>query len=288
MAQSDPSSATLFPGQGVSVSELAPAVEAALPELVASAHELVGGDPFARSEESTQFAQPAIYLASLAGYEQLGRPQTVLAGHSLGEITALVAAGALDPEAGLRLVAARGRLMAQAAESGEPGAMLAVGADRETAAAIAALHGLSVANENSPRQAVLSGPVENAAAAEAAARESGTRVKRLPVSGAFHSPAMEPAVARFGEILAEIEIRPPRLPVISSVTAEPIDGEAAELLVRSLVSPVRWVEVLEYLHELGVRRFLDAGPGRVVGKLAKQTLGSVEVEAADLLEAQRV
>ena len=151
--------ALLFPGQGAAEPAMRELVAEQRPDLLALVTELVGEDPFPRLDDGTRFAQPAIYCAALAGFESLGRPRAGLyAGHSLGEITALAAAGALAESDGLRAVVARGRLMDEAGTRG-PGGMVAVGGERERAAELAQRSGLELANENSPSQFVLSGPV---------------------------------------------------------------------------------------------------------------------------------
>ena len=128
------------------------------PDLYGLAVELAGADPFERVGEATRFAQPAIYCASIAGFERRGRPEALAyAGHSLGEIGALAAAGAIDDLDGLRVAAERGRLMDEAAVTAVDGGMLAVGGDRDQALVLAERHGLALANENSPEQFVLSG-----------------------------------------------------------------------------------------------------------------------------------
>ena len=121
-------------------------------------------------------------------------------------------------------------------------------------------------------------------AAEEAARESGVRAKRLAVSGAFHSPAMETAVSPFRRILDEIEFRPPRMPVFSCVTAKPVDQGVRDLLAAALVRPVRWLEALRRLEVAGIRRFVDVGPGRVLAGLVKRTLDGAVVETTELTE----
>ena len=266
----------LFPGQGSQEPEMAETTARLRPDLIELASDAVGEDPFPRVEESTRFAQPAIYCAALAGLERLGRPDAdFYAGHSLGEITALAAAGALSEEDGLRLVAERGRLMdAAAAQNG--GAMLAISAGREEAAPIAERHGLAVANDNAPAQVVLSGPEEGVEAAVAECREQGMRAKRLPVAGAFHSPLMSEKVEPFLSSLRELELREPRAPVYSCVTAAPFD-DVPKRLSEALVEPVRWVEVLHALHDAGGRRFTETGPGKVLGGLVRRTLDDVEV-----------
>ena len=170
---------------------------------------IVGEDPFARAEEGTRFAQPAIFCASLAGWEALGRPDgDMMAGHSLGELGALVAAGCLSERDGLELVALRGKLMQESGERAGDGGMVALmGAGAaDHAAELAEAHGLAVANDNSPQQVVLSGDRGAFADASAAAKELGLRPMELPVTGAFHSPMMAEAVPEFEAALARVEI----------------------------------------------------------------------------------
>ena len=169
------------------------------PDLLDAVSEMVGEDPFARVGEGTRFDQPAIFCAGLAAYERLGRPvPAFFAGHSLGELTALVAAGVLSEDDGLRLVALRGMLSDQAAERSK-GGMLVLRTGRDVACCLAERSGLAVANDNAPEQVVLSGPDAALRAGEQEAESAGLRAKRLPVAGAFHSPAMRPAVPGFGE-----------------------------------------------------------------------------------------
>jgi [acyl-carrier-protein] S-malonyltransferase len=271
--------AVLFPGQGVGDASSRDLVAAVRPDLLDLASELVGDDPFERMPEGTAFAQPAVYCASIAGYEQLGRPEPeYFAGHSLGEVGALAAAGAMDEADGVRIVVARGRAMAEAAERGEPGAMLAVGSDREGAAKLADQHGLTLANENSPQQFVLSGPLGAIEEAEAAARGSGLRAKKLAVAGAFHTEAMASGVEPFRAALDEIDFRAARVPVISSTTIAPFGEDVRDALAASLISPIRWTGVLEKLRGFGVHRYLDVGPGKVLAGLVRRTLDGAETE----------
>ncbi|HSI81356.1 MAG TPA: ACP S-malonyltransferase [Solirubrobacterales bacterium] len=281
--------ALLFPGQGVGDESARELVASERPDLLELAYELVGEDPFARIADGTRFAQPAIYCASLAGLERLGRPEAgMLAGHSLGEISALAAAGVVDDADGLRIVVERGRLMDAAAASGEAGGMLAVGGDRDQAQELASSHGLTLANENSPRQFVLSGPEKLLDAATAAAKEAGLRAKRLAVSGAFHSPAMETVVASFEDFLDGVEFSEPRVPVLSCVTAAPFGADVRATLASAITKPVRWVEVLRRLREEGGARFVDVGPGKVLAGLVKRTLDGVTIETNQIPEAQGV
>jgi [acyl-carrier-protein] S-malonyltransferase len=287
MGADDTRLAAVFPGQGIGDPALHELVDAERPDLGARARELVGDDPFARIGEGTRFAQPAVYCATLAGFERLGRPPAGLyAGHSMGEITALAAAGAIDEGDGLRIVVERGRLMAVAALAGPAGGMLAVGGDRPAAEELASRCGLTVANENSPRQFVLSGEATRLDVAEREAKGAGLRAKRLAVRGAFHSPAMRPAVEPFHELLGTVEFRPPPAPVLSCVTAQPFGAHAADALAAALTSPVRWVDVLHGLRDGGAERFLDVGPGKVLAGLVKRTLEGAAVEAGARREVQ--
>lgn len=272
-------SAVLFPGQGVGDASSRELVAAVRPDLLELATELVGEDPFRRMSEGTAYAQPAVYCASISGYEQLGRPHAeYFAGHSLGEVGALAAAGAIDDADGVRMVVARGHVMEAEAGRGAPGGMLAVGSDRDGAAALAAGHGLTLANENSPQQFVLSGALDAIEAAEAAAKGSGVRAKKLAVAGAFHTDAMSSGVAPFRAALEEIEFRPTAAPVISSTTAEPFGDDIRDALAASLTSPIRWTAVLGKLDELGVTCYLDVGPGKVLAGLVRRTIDGAETE----------
>ncbi len=279
MGTNQSASAILFPGQGVGDASYRELVAEHRPDLLDLAGELVGEDPFERMSEGTAYAQPAVYCASIAGYERLGRPAAeYFAGHSLGEIGALAAAGAIDDADGLRIVVARGRVMDDAARAGERGGMLAVGSDRDRAAALAAEHGLTLANENSPQQFVLSGPLTQIEAAEAAAKGSGMRAKQLAVAGAFHTEAMSPGVEVFRAELDEVEFRDPSAPVVSSTIADFFREDVRDALAASLVSPIRWTAVLGRLSELGVTRYLDVGPGKVLAGLVRRTIEGAETE----------
>ena len=141
---------------------------------------------------------------------------------------------------------------------------------------LAQAHRLTVANDNSPQQVVLSGPRANLPAAAQAARELGLRGMELDVTGAFHSPLMAPAAPEFEAALARVKFSSPRVPVLSAVTAEPFDDIALRL-AQALTHPVRWRETMLALHERGVERFVEVGPGHVLTGLAKRTLKDVEL-----------
>jgi acyl transferase domain-containing protein len=255
-------------------------VARAHPELLDLVTEIVAEDPFPRVAEGTNFAQPAIFCASIAGWRALGCPEgDFMAGHSLGELAALVAAGALDERDGLELVVLRGRLMQEAGDRAGNGGMVAVlgrGA-AEHAEEIAQANGLAVANDNSPQQVVLSGDRSSLPAAVAHAEELGLRGRELDVSGAFHSPMMASAVPEFAAALELAEFSTPRVPVYSAVTAQPFGEDPRRELTDGLTMPVRWREVMLALHEQGADRFVDVGPGRVLTGLAKRTLADVEL-----------
>ncbi len=186
-------------------------VAEARPDLLELATELVGDDPFARADEATRFAQPAIYCAQIARFERLGRPAACLhAGHSLGELAALATAGAVDDRDGLRLAAVRGRLMDEAATAAPRAACSRSAVIARRPWRWSSTAGLSLANENSPAAVRPQRADRSASIARANRRApTGLRAKRLTVAGAFHSPLMEPAVAEFSEALAAIEFRQP-------------------------------------------------------------------------------
>ena len=274
----------LFPGQGSQTPEMRDLVARRAPELLERCIALVGEDPFPRAGESTRFAQPAIFCASLAGWDALELNPAAAAGHSLGELAALAAAGVLDRDDALRLVVLRGELMA---EADDVGSMLAlVGATPEDAEAVAAEAGVTVANDNAPGQVVLSGPRDALARAEEAARERGRRALPLDVAGAFHSPSMEPAVAPFREALDGTEIHEGAFPVFSCASTKPFEDVRAELAA-ALTRPVRWRETVIALHEAGGRRFVEVGPGKVLARLGKRILPDcpVETPAEELVHA---
>ena len=272
--------ALLFPGQGSQTGEMRALVERACPDLLDQAIDRLGVDPLERTEDGTAYAQPAMYCASLAGWKAAGAPASeFVAGHSLGEIAALVAAGSLSEDDGLSLALTRGQLMQEAAERGPRGGMLAVLGDERRTRAVAERLGLTIANDNAPGQLVLSGAREDLAAARADLKGAGLRTIRLRVQGAFHSPAMEPAVPAFRAALDVIRFAPPRVPVVSSITARPFD-DIRRRLGEALVRPVRWRQALIALYDAGARRFVETGPGSVLTGLVRRTLESVDATTA--------
>jgi [acyl-carrier-protein] S-malonyltransferase len=276
--------AALFPGQGSQTGDLTETLARGRPDLLELARAELGDDAFERAAESTAYAQPATYCASLAGWSLLGPERVdVLVGHSLGELSALAAAGAVDEASGLRLVALRGRLMERAAkEAGGEGGMLALSVSREVGAALARGFGLTVASDNSPDQVVLSGERDWLEVLAEEAGAAGVRARLLPIRGAFHSSAMASAREEFAQALRRIAVGEPRIPVFSCMSAAPMD-DPRRRLTQALTNPVRWRETLVALRAHGVENFIEVGPGRVLTGLVKRTLDGVEATTAKRL-----
>lgn len=274
--------ACLFPGQGSQFVGMGEGLFARYPEMTAAADAILGypvvalclEDPERRLHR-TRYTQPALYVVNALAYRSRCDaglpPPDFLAGHSLGEYDALWAAGVFDFETGLRLVKRRGELMAAAAG----GAMAAVlGCDGDRAREVLerhGLHGVDLANDNAPSQVVLSGPAGEIERAEPLFVELGaTYVPLKNVGAAFHSRYMEPLTGPLGEALEEVDLQPPRIPVIANVTARPYEPHAVrELLRRQLREPVRWTETVRFLLAAGVDDFEEVGPGSVLTKLVK-------------------
>lgn len=274
------SSAVLFPGQGVSVARSKERVALALPSLLELAGELIGDDCFERAGESTRFAQPAIFLSSLAAFLELedALEAVAFAGHSLGELSALAAAGALEWDDALGLVVLRGRLMDESGRSSGDGSMLALlKSTPEVAAEVAAAAGVWVANDNAPGQTVLAGPRTGLRAAAGIARERGVRSLALDVTGAFHSPWMAAAQPPFREALDRVAVSEPAVTVFSGLTAQPF-VDIRDELAGALTGPVRWRETMAGLAAHGAEHFVDVGPDQVLARLvARNVDGAVGV-----------
>jgi len=237
--------------------------------------------------------QPAIFTHSLAAYEmvklsgELGAP-AFMAGHSLGELSALCAAGALTFEDGLRLARMRGQLMKEAGERALGSMAAVIGLDAQALSEVcreaSARHqpGVVVANDNAPGQIVISGgQAAVAAAAELAKARGAKRVILLNVSVASHSPLMAEAAAAFAQVVAQTPIAPARVPVMANTTAQPIthpDDIRAELAAQ-LTAPVRWVESVRAMHQAGVTLFVELGPKDVLCGLIKRIIERAEVRA---------
>lgn len=293
--------AVLFPGQGSQYAAMADpwlaheAGKAVLEEI----SEVWGRDVAAvcRDEaalSTTELVQPALFACDMAAFRTLeaeGAHFDAAAGHSLGEFVALAAAGALDLRSAFEVVVERGRAMQEASRA-EAGAMTAlIGLSPEDAAEVCSVAGrgdiLEVANENAPKQIVLSGSAAAIERAEGAARSKGAKAIRLRVGGAFHSPLMRPALDRVREAISRLEFREPNTAVVPNASGRPTTEPSAlrDLLSRHLVSPVRWERSMRALGEAGVGTFVEAGPGDVLSKLVRRIVPGATVLAAGSPEA---
>ena len=250
----------------------------------------------------THNVQPAILVVSIACLEALkaeniaNLPSPVfIAGHSLGEYTALVVAGALDLNDAVLLVRERGRLMYEAGLK-NPGSMLAViGLDEETVRDISSQSGAEISNINCPGQIVVSGTAEVLVEAGSLAKIKGARVLiPLKVSGAFHSPLMEPIIAEFSEVVSSFKFHPPAVPVIANVNARPLTDvdSVTEELVKQLRNCIQWQGSVEYMMDRGVSTFYEIGPGRVLSGLIRRInaeLGTINVSGVeDIAQLARI
>lgn len=294
--------AVIFPGQGSQFVGMAdpwathPAGEAVLEEAgEAMGRDVISGTHDESALATTEFVQPALLACGVAAFRVLeaeGLTGVVgAAGHSLGEFSALVAAGALRLRGALRVVVVRGEAMQRAGEA-RPGTMSALlGAGPDDAEALCdAARGddvLLVANLNSPAQSVISGSVAAIERAESIAAERKIRAVRLNVAGAFHSPLMEPAVEPILRELAGLELAPPAFPIASNVSGTLVSdpAELRSLLERHVISPVRWYDDAQALAAAGATTFLECGPGEVLTKMAKRAVPGATALAVGSPEA---
>jgi [acyl-carrier-protein] S-malonyltransferase len=220
----------------------------------------------------TEHAQPGIFLVSWVALELLKRrvPSLVYgatAGLSLGEFTALTAAGALSFEDGLKVVRERGRFMQEACAATQGGMAAIIGLSEAATREVCAEAGVVLANLNCPGQLVISGPTDRMAPACALAKAKGAmRAMPLPVAGAYHSPLMASAQPKLEAELARMALKEPTVPVIANVTAQPYGGPDAirTRLVEQVTSSVRWEESMRYLIGQGFTRFIELGPGKAL------------------------
>ncbi len=285
--------AFLFPGQGaqsVGMGKVLVEKSQAAARLYQQASEILGYDLAklcfegpAEQLDATEYSQPALFVTSLAALEVLREesPDVVLscqaaAGLSLGEYTAMTFAGVLEFEDGLRLVQRRGEAM-QAASDATPSGMVSIlGLERVQVEALCeqARDGelLQVANLLCPGNIVVSGTLAACERVAELAEKNEARAVPLAVAGAFHTPIMHPADERLAEVLADVPLRKPNIPVVSNVDAQPHDDpeEIRELLIKQVVQPVRWEDSMRYLLAEGCDEFYEVGPGRVLRGLLRR------------------
>jgi malonyl CoA-acyl carrier protein transacylase len=281
--------AFVFPGQGSQKRGMGQGLFDEVPEYTAverdvdaivgySMRKLCLEDPDNRLKE-TQYTQPSLYVVNALHYYKAvaqGPRPAYVAGHSLGEYNALLAAGAFDFLTGLKLVKKRGELMSQA-KNGGMGAV--IGLDSGTISKViddAGLSTLDVANFNTPVQTVVSGPVDDIKRAGPAFEKAGAQMFiPLQVSAAFHSRYMADAAKAFGDFLAPMSFAAPKIPVVANATAQPYPTDNASesvksLLARQITSSVLWTQSVRFLINQGVAQFSEMGPGNVLTRMVQQ------------------
>ena len=284
--------AYIFPGQGAQFPGMAQDLYPAHKELMEKANEILGfritDIMFGEDEDAlkaTRVTQPAIFIHStILAMAQEQKPDMV-AGHSLGEFSALAAAGAITFEDGLRLVAMRAQAMQECCEK-VPGAMAAIIKlpDEKVEEICAGIPGVVPANFNSPGQVVISGDEAGIEEACVKFKEAGAkRALKLQVSGAFHSPLMEPAREKLARAIEATPFSAPLCPIYQNVSALPTVDPAVirENLLKQLTSPVRWTQTVENMLQDGATRFVELGPGTVLQGLVKRIAGAdapIEIE----------
>jgi malonyl CoA-acyl carrier protein transacylase len=224
----------------------------------------------------TQYTQPALFVVNYLYYCKLTGERGIpnyLAGHSLGELNALLASGAFDLMTGVRIVKMRGELMAKATNGTMAAIVGPTPSQVDQMLKDNSLSGIDVANYNSPNQTVVSGLVDDIARAEKIFTPHVDLFVQLAVSAAFHSRYMKEAADGFQQFLEDFQFNALAIPVICNVTARPYPSGSEiirEMLVKQIVNPVRWEESIRYLRDQGVRRFEEAGPGNILTRLLEQ------------------
>lgn len=297
--------AVLFPGQGSQSVGMCPDLRADRTDLFTEASSILGWDLDAliahgpaEDLTATEKAQPALYVTAYALWQELASAAEVgpvaFAGHSLGEYTALAAAGSISYEDGLRLVAERGLAMADAAAEADATMAAVLGLDADGAERIASDRrtdggSLYVANINAPGQIVVAGASDDIAWLVEHGRSLGARrVVPLDVAGAFHSPFMESAASRLDAALASAEIEEPGVTVFANATAA-ATHDPRQTLSDQLTAPVRFSESLANMAAIGVDTFVHVGPGDVTAGLARRTVKDATVlTVSSLVEARTI
>lgn len=297
----------VFPGQGSQSVGMLADVAREFPQVTATfaeASTVVGYDLWqvtaegpAEQLDKTTTTQPALLAASYAIWQILLAEKNIqpalLAGHSLGEYTALVCAGALSFKDAIKLVAARGEFMQDAVPVGTGALAAIVGLDDAIVAEIcqkaALTDTLAPANFNSIGQVVIAGHTAAVERALVLAREAGAKIaKMLPVSVPSHCSLMQPAAERLAKLLQTITIQQPRIPVLNNVDVTVYNSEAAirDGLVRQLVMPVRWVKTIQVFAQQGITRIVECGPGKVLSGLNKRI--NAELQLASTADAASI
>jgi len=296
----------IFPGQGSQavgmMSKLAEQ-HSLVKDLFVEASDVLGVDLWSMTQEGpldalsqTENTQPALLTAGVAAWKVWqslgGTSPSMMAGHSLGEYTALVSAGALSFADGVALVRDRGRYMQEAVPAGEGGMAAIIGLEDQVVidvcAATAQDDVLQAVNFNAPGQVVIAGSAAAIERATVSMKEAGAkRALPLPVSIPAHSSLMTPASERLAARIASIDVSMPEIPVLHNCNVEVAKSaqEVAANLVTQLDSPVRWVESINLMHGQGVERFIESGPGKVLGGMVKRIVKGVDVACIDSPEA---
>ena len=296
----------VFPGKGSQsigmMGELA-AKHSLVKDLFVEASDILGVDMWAMTQEGpiealsqTENTQPALLIAGVAAWrvwQKLGGLNpSIMAGHSLGEYTALVAAGSISFADGVALVRDRGRYMQEAVPEGEGGMAAIIGLEDQqvinVCAEVAENDVLQAVNFNAPGQVVIAGSAAAIQRAAPAMKEAGAkRALPLPVSIPAHSALMSPASARLAERLTGIDVKVPAIPVLHNCNVQIAQtaDEVKSNLVSQIDSPVRWVESVVLMHQQGVDSFIESGPGKVLGGMIKRIIKGVNVSCIDKPDA---
>ena len=247
-----------------------------------------------KQTENTQLAILTCSVAALRVLKEFGIVPNAVAGHSLGEYSALVAAEVLDFSDALRLVNARASLMAEAGETqqGTMAAILGMAAEQLQRFCDTTDGVVNIANYNCPGQLVISGEVDavNDVVELAKAEIGARRCRLLPVSGAFHSPLMAPAQQKFGSVLNSVTMQPPKVDIVMNVTGEfsADAGNIRDLLFQQITQPVQWEKTLRTIETTGITHFIEVGPGKVLSGLVKRTLPESRVMNVEDVETLSV
>ena len=280
--------AYVFPGQGSQFPGMAKELYGKFSDLMEKANSILGFritdimfDGTSDDLKATKVTQPAIFIHSTVLAMSLEEKPDMVAGHSLGEFSALVASGALSFDDGLRLVAARAQAMQKCCDN-VPGSMAAVIAlpDNTIEEICSGIPGVVPANFNSPGQVVISGEKEAVEKACAELKAAGAkRALPLPVSGAFHSPLMEPARAELAKAIEATPFSTPCCPVYQNVTGLPTTDPQVikDNVLKQLTSPVRWTATVQNMIADGATRFVEIGPGTVLQNLVKRIAGEADI-----------